>query len=219
MAAPLNPSNVLTTVASNGNLWTYTTDNKILTGMDPSGTIVYQHAITNIAPFTQFAINATTNQIYCTTGTINNNIVFVAFITPPPLVFLSYISPSPFPLGTLSYLILSKDDTVLYQFYDPGDILACVGGLNSASLSTISDIVNLYANQNPVYATGITVITQPLPPFYDTITVDYTAGIPTIEGTPVTINPTSVPLNQLGFEVSPPTTLPPTPPPTTFPPM
>jgi len=208
MAAPLTPTNVLMTVASNGYLWAYTTDNQILTGMDPTGTIVYQQNIplSTVGTFTQFAVNAATNEIYCTTGPTGSNKVLVAYIeTPPtPLTFLPYIDPSPEPTDTLSYLILSKDNTVLFQYYDSGNIYGCIGGNNSLPLS-FSGVTNIYAEQDPIYPNGITVVTQPSS--YATTTVIYTSGTPVNLGGAVAVNSSFLPRNQL--IAAPLTTLPP----------
>ena len=199
--APLTPTNVLMTVSSDGDAWFYTTDNKILTGMDSAGVIFYQHAITALPAFTQFAINALTNEIYYTTGLANANTVFVTSISAPPLVPTTYINSSEIS-ATLKYLTLSEDDTVLYQIYNTDNIYACIGGSNSLALN-FPGILSVYANRDPAYYTGISVMTQPtLFGNFERQTINYT-GAPMTEpaavGIPLEIGPSTVPYAELTF--------------------
>jgi hypothetical protein len=196
---PLTPTNVLMTVGSDGAAWFYTTDNKILTGMGPTGSIFYQHAITALPVFTQFAVNASTAEIYYTTGLANANTVFVSSIRPPPLVSTPYINSSE-PSATLKYLTLSQDDTVLYQIYNTDNIYACIGGSNSLALN-YPGILSVYAKWDTVYYTGILVITQPtLFGVFERQTINYTGAPmtkPAAIGSPLEIAPSTVPYAEL----------------------
>lgn len=200
--AVLTPSNVLMTVDSGGNLWFYTTDNKILWGMNTIGEIFYQKNLSNIDTLTQIVLinNGTSYTIYCTTES-SNNVFFGTVAT--TIVWATYIV-SPESTATIHYLILSKDNTVLYQIYTNDNIYACIGGENSSALN-FPGILSAYAEQKPLYPTAITVVTQPtFMGNFECKTINYIPSVPPAPpaapvavGFPVEISSSSVPFAQL----------------------
>jgi len=198
--AVLTPTNVLMIVDSGGNLWFYTTDNKILWGMDTTGNIFYQKNLSNIDTLTQIAVinNGASYTIYCTTVS-SKNVFFGTIAT--TIVWATYIVSSE-STATIRYLILSKDGTVLYQVYTNDNIYACIEGGNSSALN-FPGIQSVYANRDPAYYTGISVMTQPtFMGNFERQTINYT-GAPMTEpaavGTPIELGPSTVPYAELTF--------------------
>jgi len=193
----LTPTNVLMTVASNGYLWAYTTDNKILTGVKSNGDIFYQEYLTDIDELTQFVVYTSTHQyLYYTTGSSNN--VFVAEIVTPPLEPTVYISSSE-TTATLKFLCLSKDSSVLYQVYDNDNIYAFKDGVNSLALN-YPGILSVYTEQDPLYPTALTVVTTGTVDPYGTRTINYTGPpmpAPVVIGSLINVAATSLLYNQL----------------------
>ena len=186
---PLDTNNTLMTVDSSENPWVYTTDNSWLVGLDPSGNILYQKEILNRPIFTQFAIDASQNKIY--SSSFGSNDVYVGTIA-PTITWSVYIV-SPESSAKLTRLVLSKNDTVLYQIYDNGNIYACDASGNSASFN-LSGILSAFASQDPAYSSAIVVCTQNLDLSYKLLTINYVSGAPTIVGSGNITSP-NLPLN------------------------
>jgi hypothetical protein len=185
---PLDTNNTLMTVDSSGNVWVYTTDNSILVGLDPSGVVLYQKIISNRPKFTQFAVDASQNKIY--SSSFGSNDVYVGTIA-PTITWTVYI-PSTESSAKLTRLVLSKNDTVLYQIYDNGKIYACNAIGNSTGIS-IPGILSAFASQDPTYPSAIVVCTESAGT-YDLTTITYSSGSPTILGT-VSVTSPNLPLN------------------------
>jgi hypothetical protein len=137
-------------------VWVYTTDNSILVGLDPSGVVLYQKIISNRPKFTQFAVDASQNKIYSSIFGSNN--VYGGTIA-PTITWTPYIVSSE-ASAKLTRLILSKNDTVLYQIYDNGNIYARDAIGNSTSFSIPAGILSAFASQDPILPSAIVVCTQ-----------------------------------------------------------
>jgi hypothetical protein len=178
------------TVDSSGNPWVYTTDNNILVGLDPSGNILYQEEILNSPTFTQFVVDASQNKIYSSSK--NSNDVYVGTIA--PTISWSVYIPSLETSSNLMLLVLSKDNTVLYQIYDNGNIYARNAVSNSGSYNILG-VASAFASQVPALSNTIVVSTLNFDGTYKLTTIEYNPVAPAPVGSAENIASPNVPLN------------------------
>jgi hypothetical protein len=188
---PLDTNNTLITVDSSGNPWIYTMDNNILVGLDPSGNILYQEEISNRPKFTQFAVDASQNKIY--SSIFGSNDVYGGTIA-PTITWTPYIVSSE-ASATLTTLVLSKNNTVLYQIYNNSNIYAHDASGNSTSYNGGALLSPAFASQDPAYPSAIIVCIQGLGT-YDLITINYSSGVFTVVSG-VSIASPNLPINYI----------------------
>jgi hypothetical protein len=181
--------------------------------MNKDGSISFQGAINNIngninVAFTSFAVNFATEEVYCSLGNADLNTIFVASFS--DLITWSLYLSSPAPSSTFSYMVLSKDNSTLYQVYE-NTVYAALTATQAASLNslTYTDLASAYAEPDSVYPNGLNVITGTSSYTSQTIVYNMVNGILSDTGNSAAVASSTPPFNQI-FPPGPPPVVVPT---------